>query len=131
VILSPYQRQGHGCTSFPDQYIRRYWSCNTAGLYSAIYNLVLSRPDIAELTVEDPAEAFEDLRDRNDLKLLMANERFMQEGFGEGTVTHGGGRVKKERSKKGVGRGKMGPPAEKGWVEKWRRDLKIAGVSRI
>jgi len=21
----------------------------------------------------------------------------------------------------------MGPPAEKGWVEKWRKDLKIAG----
>jgi histone acetyltransferase 1 len=25
----------------------------------------------------------------------------------------------------------MGPPAEKGWVEKWRKDLKIAGVRFI
>ena len=28
-----------------------------------------------------------------------------------------------------VTKGKLGPPAEKGWVEKWRRELKIAGVS--
>ena len=26
------------------------------------------------------------------------------------------------------GKAKLGPPAEKGWVEKWRRDLKMAGV---
>jgi len=24
--------------------------------------------------------------------------------------------------------GRLGPPADKRWVEKWRRDLKIAGV---
>ncbi|KAG5221255.1 histone acetyltransferase [Salix suchowensis] len=39
---------------------------DTAELYDAIYNYVLSQPTITELTVEDPAEAFEDLRDRND-----------------------------------------------------------------
>ncbi len=32
---------------------------------------MLERPDVAELTVEDPAEAFEDLRDRNDLRFLV------------------------------------------------------------
>lgn len=31
---------------------------------------MLSRTDVSELTVEDPAEAFEDLRDRNDLRYL-------------------------------------------------------------
>ena len=36
-------------------------------------------------------------------------------------------REKVEDSKARGGTGKMGPPAEKGWVEKWRRDLKIAG----
>lgn len=61
--------------------------------------------------MEDPAEAFEDLRDRNDLRMLLKHERFINEAFGPSK-----------------GKGKIGPPAEKGWVEKWRRDLKIAGV---
>ena len=61
--------------------------------------------------MEDPAEAFEDLRDRNDLRMLLKHERFINEAFGPSKGT-----------------GKIGPPAEKGWVEKWRRDLKIAGV---
>jgi histone acetyltransferase 1 len=43
-----------------------------AKLYSALYQHCLSRPDVAELTVEDPAEAFEDLRDRNDLRYLVS-----------------------------------------------------------
>ncbi|KAG9318214.1 acyl-CoA N-acyltransferase [Chiua virens] len=123
VILPPYQRQGHG-----------------SELYTTIYNFVLSRPDVSELTVEDPAEAFEDLRDRNDLRLLLASEQFMNEGFGAQSATtasHGGGRVQKARShlrstpKTGsgdaTGRGKMGPPVDKAWSEKWRKDLKIAG----
>lgn len=110
-----------------------------AELYNAIYAHVLSRPDIAELTVEDPAEAFEDLRDRNDLKMLLAHTEFMEEGFGGGGIgaSHGGGRVVKGKSKvrvgaaKGKGMGKMGPPTEKGWAEKWRKDLKIALVRLI
>ena len=105
-----------------------------AELYNAIYAHVLSRPDVAELTVEDPAEAFEDLRDRNDLKMLSSNALFMEEGF-RSEVSHGGGRVVKKKSRGlgagGRGKGKMGPPAEKGWVEKWRKDLKIAGVSIV
>ncbi|KAG8217275.1 acyl-CoA N-acyltransferase [Butyriboletus roseoflavus] len=122
VILPPYQRLGHG-----------------SELYIAIYNLVLSLPDVSELTVEDPAEAFEDLRDRNDLRMLLANEQFMNEGFGahSATASHGGGRVQKARShlrsapksaSGGTkGRGKMGPPVDRAWSGKWRKDLKIAG----
>ncbi|KAF8894728.1 histone acetyltransferase type B catalytic subunit [Infundibulicybe gibba] len=121
VILPPYQRQGHG-----------------SELYKSIYQHILSQPNVAELTVEDPAEAFEDLRDRNDLAMLLSTQRFMEEGFGGESVSHGGGRVggvgkagKSGRGGNGTtvvkGKGKMGPPADKVWVEKWRRDLKIAG----
>ncbi|KAJ7273046.1 histone acetyltransferase type B catalytic subunit [Mycena rebaudengoi] len=116
VILPPYQRSGHG-----------------SELYTAIYQYVVSQPNIAELTVEDPAEAFEDLRDKNDLLLLLSHQRFMEEGFGG--ESHGGGRAggvgKSGRSGRGgdtvVAKGKMGPPADKPWVEQWRKDLKIAG----
>lgn len=100
---------------------------------------MLAQPGVAELTVEDPAEAFEDLRDKNDLEMLLAKNDFMQEGFGSGAVSHSGGRVggvgKFGRSGKGGATaakntlGKMGPPADKPWAEKWRKDLKIAGVS--
>ncbi|TFK27427.1 histone acetyltransferase type B catalytic subunit [Coprinopsis marcescibilis] len=116
VILSPYQRGGHG-----------------SELYRAVYNYVLSQPNIAELTVEDPAEAFEDLRDKNDLIMLLSHEQFMQEAFGD-APSYGGGRVggvgKGKRSGAGTAstqRGKMGPPVDKPWAEKWRKDLKIAG----
>ncbi|KAG6898244.1 hypothetical protein C0992_002258 [Termitomyces sp. T32_za158] len=119
VILPPYQHRGHG-----------------SELYRAIYQHILSQSNTAELTVEDPAEAFEDLRDRNDLRMLLSNQRFMEEGFGSEAVTHGGGRVggvgragKSQRGGKGaiMSKGKMGPPSDKAWLEKWRIDLKIAG----
>ena len=52
--------------------VKESWRVTTiAALYNAIYNYVLSQTQIAELTVEDPAEAFEDLRDRNDLRMLL------------------------------------------------------------
>lgn len=113
-------------------------TCPAAELYTAIYNDTLSRLSVSELTVEDPAEAFEDLRDRSDLRMLLAHEQFMQEGFGGSNLTssHGGGRVVKGKSRartqaisgKGKGKGKMGPPLDKAWAERWRKDLKIAGV---
>ncbi|KIK99725.1 hypothetical protein PAXRUDRAFT_452578 [Paxillus rubicundulus Ve08.2h10] len=121
VILPPYQRQGHG-----------------SELYKAIYQYILTCPAVSELTVEDPAEAFEDLRDRNDLRMLLADEQFMKEGFGTQGVTasHGGGRVQKTKShiraapmgapRGTMSQGKMGPPVDKAWAEKWRKDLKIA-----
>ena len=74
------------------------WADSIAKLYSALYNHCLSRPDVAELTVEDPAEAFEDLRDRNDLRHLVSqgvteDPQFLQ-GIG---ASQKGGRVKWEQ----------------------------------
>ncbi|KAH8114246.1 histone acetyltransferase type B catalytic subunit [Phellopilus nigrolimitatus] len=99
VILPPYQRSGHG-----------------SSLYNSIYQYILNEPRISELTLEDPAEAFEDLRDLCDLRMLLAHAEFMGEALGEPGAAH----IIK-------GKGKLGPPTEKGWIEKWRRDLKIAG----
>lgn len=85
--------------------------------------------------MEDPAEAFEDLRDKNDLEMLLTNEQFMEEGLGVHPSADGGrvGGVGRAR-KSGRGgeqhptKGKLVPPVDKVWAEKWRRDLKIAGV---
>ncbi|TCD60783.1 histone acetyltransferase 1 [Steccherinum ochraceum] len=155
VILPPYQQEGHG-----------------SALYASIYQYIVSEPTIAELTVEDPAEPFEDLRDRNDLKMLLNNERFMREALGDdftnsgraspahhpspllngnghnghGGGGGGGGRVARSRTTHhersvplgsnghgGAGAsarrktlGKMGPPVDRKWMEKWRVELKIA-----
>lgn len=92
--------------------------------------------------MEDPAEAFEDLRDKNDLEMLLANERFMAEASGSTPIAlvtkgakddkthHGEGRAAKRRKVVAKpGRGGLGPPADKRWVEQWRVDLKMAGVS--
>ncbi|TEB36251.1 histone acetyltransferase type B catalytic subunit [Coprinellus micaceus] len=117
VILPPYQRAGHG-----------------SELYNAIYQYVFSQANIAELTVEDPAEAFEDLRDKNDLLMLLSHEQFLKEAFGE-PESYGGGRVggvgKAGRAGRGGGqkaqvKGKIVPPSDKAWLEKWRKGLKIA-----
>ncbi|PPQ67652.1 hypothetical protein CVT25_012680 [Psilocybe cyanescens] len=108
VILTPYQRHGHG-----------------SELYKAIYNYIVKNPNIAELTVEDPAEAFEDLRDKNDLEMLLSNEQFMEEGFGVGGI--GPARKSGRGGEQVQERGKLAPPADKVWAEKWRKDLKIAG----
>jgi hypothetical protein len=89
---------------------------------------VLSQEHVSELTVEDPAEAFEDLRDRNDLKILLGLKRFMEEGFGTSGPLAGGRVGPIRRTKSSSGAGKMGPPVNKAWAEKWRVQLKIAGV---
>jgi len=88
------------------------------------------------LTVEDPAEAFEDLRDKNDLEMLLSNEQFMEEAFGgKAAVGRVGGIGRARKSGRGgeqvLGKGKLTPPADKVWVERWRKDLKIAGVRRL
>lgn len=53
LIFPPYQNKGHG-------------SC----LYEAIIQCWLEDKSITEITVEDPNEAFDDLRDRNDIQRL-------------------------------------------------------------
>jgi histone acetyltransferase 1 len=162
VILPPWQGLGHGCTFllFPlPPSIRRInvssslspsrfhiirtrtfhpaptqtHHAHVAALYTAIYALTLARPEIAELTVEDPAEAFEDLRDRNDLRMLVAHPLFAAEAFG--FASGGGvGPVRRGKDKgKGKGKGKsnerkIGPPVDRAWMERWRVQLKIAGV---
>lgn len=96
----------------------------------------MSQSRISELTVEDPAEAFEDLRDRVDLRMLLSHTQFMEEGFNSSglTASGAGGKIGGVGPGKRAGKthtpakGKMSPPADKVWLEKWRKDLKIAGV---
>ncbi|CAG8499754.1 1564_t:CDS:10 [Paraglomus brasilianum] len=57
LILPPYQKQDHG-----------------SRLYQALYRNLLANPWIKELTVEDPNDAFSDLRDKNDLMYLVENK---------------------------------------------------------
>ena len=56
LILPNYQRGGHG-----------------SELYQAIYTEVMSDPTVLELTVEDPSEEFDKLRDVNDFKILRSD----------------------------------------------------------
>jgi len=78
--------------------------------------------------------------------MLLSNERYLEEAFGsswQGTESETGrarktGRADHESEvpspdraaivSEVVGQGRLGPPANKTWVEKWRKDLKIAGV---
>ncbi|KAI9804100.1 MAG: hypothetical protein M1825_001502 [Sarcosagium campestre] len=53
VILPPFQRSGHG-----------------RALYSGLVNRFIADPTVHEITVEDPNEAFDDLRDVCDLARL-------------------------------------------------------------
>jgi len=64
---------------------------------------------VAELTVEDPAEAFEDLRDRNDLRYLISQGIMEDPNFMEG-----------------VGSGIRGPRAK--WEMGFRKKHKVAQV---
>lgn len=41
-----------------------------------MYLYLLQRPDIAELTIEDPSEAFQDMRDKSDYRTLTAAGTF-------------------------------------------------------
>jgi histone acetyltransferase 1 len=59
LILPPYQSQGHG-----------------SRFYGALVTSFLADPSIKEITVEDPNEAFDDLRDYCDMKRLRENGTF-------------------------------------------------------
>jgi hypothetical protein len=54
-----------------------------AMLYSQIFQYLLTRPEVAELTLEDPSESFEDLRDKEDLKMLLENNVFNEKPMSE------------------------------------------------
>ena len=70
LLLPPYQKSGHG-----------------SQLYRAIYNEVISDPKISELTVEDPSEEFDQLRDSCDWKILEPQFRASNIGIDADTQT--------------------------------------------
>lgn len=92
VILPPFQMQGHG-----------------SELYGQVVKLAKEREDIVELTIEDPSEAFDRLRDTNDLKRLLSPE----DGF-------------LLRAKEHVKGGALRAPLDKKWSESERLRHKIA-----
>jgi histone acetyltransferase 1 len=127
-----------------------------AALYSAIHNFVIGSPRYAELTVEDPSEDFEDLRDKVDLRMLLARTEFIREAYGtEGARQSKSSLVKtdgKVKDKNGKGKeelpdsenavpgksgtksstlGMLGPPTRTKWAERWRKELKFAKVRRL
>ncbi|PIA17203.1 acyl-CoA N-acyltransferase [Coemansia reversa NRRL 1564] len=59
LILPPFQGHGHG-----------------SALYRHIYSAILADAEYADLTVEDPSEAFDDMRDRNDMRYLLDHGAF-------------------------------------------------------
>nr|CAG8539462.1 11128_t:CDS:2 [Entrophospora candida] len=59
VVFPPFRNKGHG-----------------GKLYQALYNNYLADSRIKEITVEDPNEAFQELRDRKDLAFIMENKLF-------------------------------------------------------
>ena len=48
----------------------------TARFYSLVYLNLLNRPNIAELTIEDTSEAFQDMRDKADYRTLISGAVF-------------------------------------------------------
>jgi hypothetical protein len=81
-------------------------------LYNAVFASVSTRQDVAELTVEDPSEAFEDLRDVCDLRTIVAG---IERGEWKGKLA--------------LRPGQNGAPVvDKEWLEAKRRELKIAPV---
>jgi len=69
------------------------------------------------------------------MRMLLNHTKFMEEAFGESGVStsSGGGKVGGVRPGRRAGKGatrrngRMYPPSDKAWLEKWRVELKIAG----
>ena len=81
---------------------------------------MLSQAHISKLTIEDPTEAFEDLQDSNDLKMVLGLKRFMEEGSETNDSLTGGRIGPIRRTKSSSGTRKINPPMNKVWAEKWR-----------
>jgi hypothetical protein len=86
VILPPFQRAGHG-----------------GKLYDIIMKNAREDPKVQEISVEDPSEVFEDLRDRRDLTFLEANGIFQD----------------------------VKAPVLRSWIEETRKKLKMPPVPRV
>lgn len=82
-ILPPYQRQRHG-----------------SELYGTVYKCLLEDASVCELTVEDPSESFDGLRDTCDLQYLSAQ--------GASVTAH------------------LGPPVDATWSAQARTNYKLA-----
>jgi len=85
VILPPFQRSGHG-----------------GKLYDIILKNAREDPKVQEISVEDPSEVFEDLRDRRDLTFLESAGIFKD----------------------------VRAPVSKQWVEETRKTVKMPPVVR-
>ncbi|CDH48914.1 histone acetyltransferase type b catalyticsubunit [Lichtheimia corymbifera JMRC:FSU:9682] len=59
LVLPPFQKQGHG-----------------SELYKTLYQILMTRSEIKEITVEDPNEEFSDMRDKNDFRHLLNDKAF-------------------------------------------------------
>ncbi|CAG8464272.1 1734_t:CDS:2, partial [Racocetra persica] len=57
LILPHYQREGHGNK-----------------FYQALYQSFLADPRIKDITVEDPSDKFQEIRDKNDIRFLRENK---------------------------------------------------------
>lgn len=64
VILPPFQRNGHG-----------------GRFYDALYTYILSDSKIQEITVEDPSDEFQDMRDKQDIIRLKISGIFNEKEF--------------------------------------------------
>jgi hypothetical protein len=76
---------------------------SSAQLYNALYDYVQTLDNVVELTVEDPSEAFEDLRDRCDLVRVREQVKDCKEM-------------------------EVGAPIDRKWLERTRREGKYAKV---
>ncbi|KFX90268.1 hypothetical protein O988_08284 [Pseudogymnoascus sp. VKM F-3808] len=76
IVLPPFQGGGHG-----------------ARFYSAVFAHYQSDPQTVEITIEDPNEAFDDLRDLNDLIYLRSLPDFQALKINTGTNVKRKGRV--------------------------------------
>lgn len=96
LVLPTYQAQGHG-----------------SKLYETVYQAIAARDAVSELTVEDPSEAFDHLRDRSDLTRLFSTDATTGEGF-------------LRRAKEARKGGALRAPVDKAWSEAERLRHKIA-----
>lgn len=87
LILPPFQKQRHG-----------------AELYNTVFDRMLADPDVCELTIEDPSEAFDGLRDACDLARLSKEEGLQQ----------------------AIADGRLRPPIERAWSDRARAEHKMA-----
>lgn len=136
MIAGPYQKQGHGGKqSLPNHKLHLSIPQPLASLYAAIYDFVLKSARYAELTVEDPSEDFEDLRDKVDLRMLIAHPKFSKQAYaGKAVLTVTPKKTKEQKGDKKddevkVPTPKLGPPVNSKWAERWRKELKLAKVS--